>query len=451
MNDTIAAISTASGVGAISIVRVSGKEAISIVNQIFRGKDLEQVPSHTIHYGHIVEENEVIDEVLVSVMKAPKTYTMEDIVEINTHGGYATTKRVLELVLQKGARLAKQGEFTQRAFLNGRIDLMNVEGIMDVIEADTETRRKLAMNELSGKTSDLIHSLREKVVEILTNIEVNIDFPEYDDIEVLTNEKILPKIEELELDMKKILQESQTGKMIKNGIQTLIIGKPNVGKSSILNELLEEEKAIVTNIPGTTRDIVEGNFVLDGIPLHIIDTAGIRKTEDLVEKIGVQKSLNLIDKSDLILFVLNNNEKITKEEIELLHQIKNKNYLILINKTDLKQNLQIDQFDSNKIVWMSIKNHKGLEELKEKIRKLFELEQIEMKDFTYLSNARSISLLKKSYESLKEVKKGIQKNIPIDMVEIDLRNIWNLLGEIIGETYDEELLDQLFSRFCLGK
>lgn len=451
MNDTIAAISTASGVGAISIVRVSGKEAISIVNQIFRGKDLEQVSSHTIHYGHIVEENEVIDEVLVSVMKSPKTYTMEDIVEINTHGGYATTKRVLELVLQKGARLAKQGEFTQRAFLNGRIDLMNVEGIMDVIEADTETRRKLAMNELSGKTSDLIHSLREKVVEILTNIEVNIDFPEYDDIEVLTNEKILPKIEELELDMKKILQESQTGKMIKNGIQTLIIGKPNVGKSSILNELLEEEKAIVTNIPGTTRDIVEGNFVLDGIPLHIIDTAGIRKTEDLVEKIGVQKSLNLIDKSDLILFVLNNNEKITKEEIELLHQIKNKNYLILINKTDLKQNLQIDQFDSNKIVWMSIKNHKGLEELKEKIRKLFELEQIEMKDFTYLSNARSISLLKKSYESLKEVKKGIQKNIPIDMVEIDLRNIWNLLGEIIGETYDEELLDQLFSRFCLGK
>ncbi len=451
MNDTIAAISTASGVGAISIVRVSGKEAISIVNQIFKGKDLEQVSSHTIHYGHIVEENEVIDEVLVSVMKAPKTYTMEDIVEINTHGGYATTKRVLELVLQKGARLAKQGEFTQRAFLNGRIDLMNVEGIMDVIEADTETRRKLAMNELSGKTSDLIHSLREKVVEILTNIEVNIDFPEYDDIEVLTNEKILPKIEELELDMKKILQESQTGKMIKNGIQTLIIGKPNVGKSSILNELLEEEKAIVTNIPGTTRDIIEGNFVLDGIPLHIIDTAGIRKTEDLVEKIGVQKSLNLIDKSDLILFVLNNNEKITKEEIELLHQIKNKNYLILINKTDLKQNLQIDQFDSNKIVWMSIKNHKGLEELKEKIRKLFELEQIEMKDFTYLSNARSISLLKKSYESLKEVKKGIQKNIPIDMVEIDLRNIWNLLGEIIGETYDEELLDQLFSRFCLGK
>ncbi len=451
MNDTIAAISTASGVGAISIVRVSGKEAISIVNQIFKGKDLEQVSSHTIHYGHIVEENEVIDEVLVSVMKAPKTYTMEDIVEINTHGGYATTKRVLELVLQKGARLAKQGEFTQRAFLNGRIDLMNVEGIMDVIEADTETRRKLAMNELSGKTSDLIHSLREKVVEILTNIEVNIDFPEYDDIEVLTNEKILPKIEELELDMKKILQESQTGKMIKNGIQTLIIGKPNVGKSSILNELLEEEKAIVTNIPGTTRDIIEGNFVLDGIPLHIIDTAGIRKTEDLVEKIGVQKSLNLIDKSDLILFVLNNNEKITKEEIELLHQIKNKNYLILINKTDLKQNLQIDQFDSNKIVWMSIKNHKGLEELKEKIRKLFELEQIEMKDFTYLSNARSISLLKKSYESLKEVKKAIQKNIPIDMVEIDLRNIWNLLGEIIGETYDEELLDQLFSRFCLGK
>ena len=451
MNDTIAAISTASGVGAISIVRVSGKEAISIVNQIFKGKDLEQVSSHTIHYGHIVEENEVIDEVLVSVMKSPKTYTMEDIVEINTHGGYATTKRVLELVLQKGARLAKQGEFTQRAFLNGRIDLMNVEGIMDVIEADTETRRKLAMNELSGKTSDLIHSLREKVVEILTNIEVNIDFPEYDDIEVLTNEKILPKIEELELDMKKILQESQTGKMIKNGIQTLIIGKPNVGKSSILNELLEEEKAIVTNIPGTTRDIVEGNFVLDGIPLHIIDTAGIRKTEDLVEKIGVQKSLNLIDKSDLILFVLNNNEKITKEEIELLHQIKNKNYLILINKIDLKQNLQIDQFDSNKIVWMSIKNHKGLEELKEKVRKLFELEQIEMKDFTYLSNARSISLLKKSYESLKEVKKGIQKNIPIDMVEIDLRNIWNLLGEIIGETYDEELLDQLFSRFCLGK
>lgn len=451
MNDTITAISTALGVGAISIIRVSGPEAISIVNKIFKGKDLTKVESHTIHYGHIVEQNEVIDEVLVSVMRAPKTFTMEDVVEINSHGGIATTNKVLELVLEHGARLAAPGEFTQKAFLNGRIDLINAEGIMDVINAKSEVSLKLAMNQLSGKVSSLIHDLRKKMVEVIANIEVNIDYPEYDDIEVLTNEKILPRVNEIELEIERILKESKTGKLIKQGIQTSIVGRPNVGKSSILNTLLEEEKAIVTDIAGTTRDTVEGNILIDGISLNVIDTAGIRKTDDIVEKIGVQKSKELIEKSDLVLFVLNNNEPINEEEKEILDSLKDKNYIVIINKIDLEKRLDDTLFSKERTIYMSTLEHKGLDELKDKIKELFQLGQLETEDLTYLTSARSISILKQAYASLKEVKKGIQEGMPIDMVELDMRNVWSLLGEIIGETYQEELIDQLFSQFCLGK
>ena len=440
MNDTIAAISTTMGVGAIAIIRVSGNDSIDIVNKIFKEKDLTKVESHTITYGHIIENNNIIDEVLVSIMRAPKTFTKEDVVEINTHGGIAITNKVLELLLLNGCRLAEPGEFTKRAFLNGRIDLIN---------SKTEKSMKLAINQVNGEVSKLIKDLRQKVIEILANIEVNIDYPEYEDIEEMTNSMILSNIDSIEKEIKNILKHSEDSKIIKDGIKTIIIGSPNVGKSSILNRLLNEEKAIVTDIAGTTRDIVEGNIIIDGIVLNMIDTAGIRETDDVVESIGVKKSLGLINEADLILYVLNNNEEINKEEIEILDRIKDKNNIVIVNKIDLENNLDLNLLSN--YIEMSIKNDIGINELRNKIKEMFNLEQIEQNDFTYLSSARSISHLKKSLESLDAVRCGIENNMPIDMVEIDLKQMWSILGQIIGETYTDELIDQLFSQFCLGK
>ena len=447
MEDTIAAISTALGVGAISIVRVSGPEAINIVNNIF-DKDLTNAKSHTIHYGHIIGNNQIIDEVLVSIMLSPKTYTTEDIIEINCHGGISTTNKVLELLLTNGARLAEPGEFTKRAFLNGRIDLTQAEGIMNLIESKTDITRTMSINQLTGNVSNLITKLRDKISEIISNIEVNIDYPEYEDIEVLTNEKILPRIYTFKEELLNIIKNAENGKFINEGINIGIIGKPNVGKSSLLNALLEEEKAIVTDIEGTTRDIVEGNFVLNGIICHILDTAGIRKTNDLVEQIGVNKSLEIINNSDLILFVLNNNEELTEEEKELHEKIKNKKHIIVINKIDLADKLIIE--DKN-IVKISIKDNIGLDNLKNKIIEMFNLEEITTKDMTYLSNARSISLLRKSLKIINETIENIKNNTPIDIIEMDLKECWSTLGEIIGESYTDELIDEIFKRFCLGK
>ena len=449
MNDTIAAISTTLGVGAIAIIRVSGNQAIKIVNKIFKGKNLEKVESHTINYGYIIEKDKIIDEVLVSVMKSPKTFTKEDIVEINTHGGIAITNKVLELLLVNGCRLAEPGEFTKRAFLNGRIDLIEAEGVMDLITAKTEKSRKLAINQVNGEVSKLIRNLRKKIIEILANIEVNIDYPEYEDIEEITNEMILENIYLIEEEIKQILNKSQDMKIIKEGIKTIIIGSPNVGKSSILNRLLNEEKAIVTDIAGTTRDIVEGNIQIDGIILNIIDTAGIRKTDDIVESIGVKKSLDLIDEADLILYVLNNNQEMNQEEKEILKKISNKNHIIIVNKIDLEN--KIDKSLLKEYIEISIKDDIGIDKLKNKIKEIFNLEQLDNQDLTYLSSARSISLLKQALESLESVKEGIKNKMPVDMVEIDLKQMWSLLGEIIGETYTDELIDQLFSQFCLGK
>ncbi len=449
MNDTITAISTTLGVGAISIIRVSGNDAIKIVNKIFKGNDLEKVESHTINYGHIVDKDTYIDEVLVSVMKSPKTFTREDLVEINTHGGIAITNKVLELLLLNGCRLAEPGEFTKRAFLNGRIDLIEAEGVMDLINAKTEKSRKIAMNEVNGEVSKLIKDLRGKIIEILANIEVNIDYPEYEDIEEMTNKKILDSAFDITLKINDILSKSEDMKIVKEGIKTIIIGSPNVGKSSILNRLLNEDKAIVTDIAGTTRDVVEGSVQIDGIMLNILDTAGIRKTSDVVESIGVKKSLDLIDEADLILYVLNNNENITEEEKEILEKIKNKNHIIIVNKIDLDRKIDLKLLDN--YIEMSIKDDIGVDELRNKIKEMFNLEKIDTSDFTYLSSARSISLLKKCLNSLEDVKKAIKENMPVDMVEIDLKNVWNTLGEIIGETYSDELIDQLFSQFCLGK
>ena len=449
MNDTIAAISTTLGVGAIAIIRVSGDKAIDIVNKIFKGKNLKNVESHTINYGYIVDNGKEIDEVLVSVMKSPKTFTCEDVVEINTHGGIAITNKVLELLLIHGCRLAEPGEFTKRAFLNGRIDLIEAEGVMALINSKTEKSRKLAINQVNGEVSKLIKNLRQQIIELLANIEVNIDYPEYEDIEIMTINKIKEKTQDIESKLKNILDKSKDSKLIKDGIKTIIIGSPNVGKSSILNRLLNENKAIVTDIAGTTRDIVEGTISIDGIILNIIDTAGIRKTDDLVEKIGVKKSLDLIEEADLILYVLNNNEIITKDELLVLDKIKNKNNIVIVNKIDLDNKLDKKILDN--YIELSVKDDIGIDKLRNKIKEMFNLDMIDKGDFTYLSSARSIALVRSALNSLESVNDGIKNHMPIDMIEIDLKQVWSILGEIIGETYSDELIDQLFSQFCLGK
>lgn len=448
MNDTIAAISTTTGIGAISIIRLSGPESLEIASKVFT-KDLTKVETHTIHYGYIKNNNEKIDEVLVSVMKAPKTFTKEDIVEINCHGGIATTNKVLEILLNNGARLAEPGEFTKRAFLNGRIDLLEAEATMDLISSKSDKARKMSLNTLTGETSNLIKDLRSDIVGIISNIEVNIDYPEYEDIEVLTNEKILPEIQKFKEKLEKIIKKSKDSKVIKEGIKVGIIGKPNVGKSSLLNSLLEEEKAIVTNVPGTTRDIVEGTIILDNVILNIIDTAGIRESDDIVEKIGIEKSLTIINEADLVIFILNNNEKITAEEKGLLEKLKDKKKIIVINKIDLENKLDKSILDN--YIEISAKENIGIEKIKDEIKRLFNLGELEASDLTYMSNARSISLLGKSLNNINDAISEINNNSPIDIVEFHLKDAWNNLGEIIGETYTDELLDELFSRFCLGK
>lgn len=449
MNDTIAGISTALGVGAISIIRVSGKDAIPLVNEIFKGKDLTKVNTHTIHYGHIVNKEEIIDEVLISIMKSPKTYTKEDIVEINCHGGISTTNKVLELLIQKGIRLAEPGEFTKRAFLNGRIDLIEADGIMNLIEAKTETSRKLSINQLSGNVSNKIISLRDKLIQVISNIEVNIDYPEYDDIEVINNEKILPILKEVNKSLEDTITQSENGKIITEGIKVCLIGRPNVGKSSLLNTLLEENKAIVTNIAGTTRDIVEGTIQIDNIPIHLIDTAGIRETSDIVEQIGVNKSKEVIENSDLIILILNSNEQITEEDKYLLELIKNKTSIIVLNKIDLPTN--IEDINHENIVKISAEYNIGIEDLKNKIKYLFNIDKIETTDMNYITSARSIGLLKKAQDILKEVINKTRQGIEPYLLEIDIKEAWNILGEIIGATYKEEMLDEMFKRFCLGK
>lgn len=384
-------------------------------------------------------------------MRKPKTFTMEDVVEINCHGGIATTNKVLEIILLKGARIAEPGEFTKRAFLNGRIDLVKAEAVMDLIKSKTEASRELAINQLSGKVSNMIRNLRQTILELLANIEVNIDYPEYEDIEEVTHPLLKSKLQEINTKLFKILKESLDGKLVKEGLNIVLVGKPNVGKSSILNKLLDEERAIVTDIAGTTRDIIEGQINLDGILLNIIDTAGIRKTEDKVEKIGVERSKKAINEADLVILVLSNNEKITKEELKLINELQNKKHIILINKIDLESILETEKINSEHIVMCNTVEEDGLDPLKEKIKALFKIEKFKSKDLTYLSNVRQIDLLKKAINALKNAEEGIKIKEPIDLIEIDIKEAWFLLGEIIGETFKEELIDQLFSQFCLGK
>ncbi|MBE6150597.1 MAG: tRNA uridine-5-carboxymethylaminomethyl(34) synthesis GTPase MnmE [Firmicutes bacterium] len=451
MNDTIAGISTTLGVGAISIVRVSGKESIKIVNSIFKGKNLEKVDTHTINYGYIVDKDEVIDEVLVSIMKAPRTFTREDVVEINCHGGIATTNKILELLLLNGARLAEAGEFTKRAFLNGRIDLVEAESIMDIINAKTDKARKLSINQLEGRVSNIIRSFRQELLELLASIEVNIDYPEYEDIAVMTVENIKDEMKNIREKLEKIVNESENGKIIRDGIKTVIVGRPNVGKSSILNKLLDYDKAIVTDIAGTTRDIVEGEINLDGILLKLVDTAGIRETDDIVEKIGVNRSLEELENADLIIVVLNNNEELSDYDKELLDKVKNRNSIVVINKCDLERKLDINLIDNDNIIEINTVEFDKIDVLKDKIKELFNLDRIEQSDYNYLSNIRQITLAKECLTILKEVEEAVKREDPVDLIEIDIKRIWTKLGEIIGDTYSDELIDQLFSQFCLGK
>lgn len=450
MNDTIVAISTTMGVGAISIIRLSGKEAISIVNECFKGKNLEEVPTHTINYGHIYDGEELIDEVLVSVMKGPRSFTAEDIVEINSHGGIITTNRILETMLNHGARLAEPGEFTKRAFLNGRIDLVKSEAVMDLIESKSDEARKMALSQLGGTTSTLITNFRNTLKQLLSSIEVNIDYPEYYDIEVMTVEKIKEQVSIMKKELQELVKSSENTVTIKNGIKTVILGKPNVGKSSILNKLLEQDKAIVTDIAGTTRDIVEGEIYLDGVLLNIIDTAGIRETDDVVERIGVEKSLSMINDADLIIVVLNSNEELSDEDKEILEKTKDKTRIIVLNKNDLDKKLVIPT-DLQNVVETNTNDLDGITSLKKKIKELFNLEQITTKDYTYLANSRQISLAKQAYKNLLDAEQAIADDQPVDMIEIDLKECFDTLGEIIGATYSEEIIDNLFENFCVGK
>ena len=457
--DTIAAISTAPGEGAIGIVRISGDLAISIASSIYQcgTKQLEEQKTHTIHYGHIVDpkSGEVYDEVMVSVLRAPKTFTREDIVEINCHGGIVAINRVLQLVLRMGARLAEPGEFTKRAFLNGRIDLSQAEAVMDLIRAKTDKSMQLAMRQLDGQLSHLIQNLRQEILNTLAQVEVNIDYPEYDDVEEMTLQLLREKTQQVLQGIRTLLNTASQGKILRDGLKTAIVGRPNVGKSSLLNVLLREEKAIVTDIAGTTRDTIEEYVNVRGVPLQLIDTAGIRETVDVVEKIGVERSRKALKEADFVLLLLNQSETLQEEDIRLLETTKGMKRIILFNKTDLPSKLSIENIASyakeEEIVTTSMLNKEGIDQLEEKIAGYFFQGQMNERDATYLSNTRHIALLEKAEQALVEVQNGIEMEMPVDLIQIDFTRAWDLLGEITGDSVQDELLTQLFSQFCLGK
>ncbi|MGM0238222.1 MULTISPECIES: tRNA uridine-5-carboxymethylaminomethyl(34) synthesis GTPase MnmE [Enterococcus] len=457
--DTIAAISTPPGEGAISIVRLSGDDAVEIASKLYKSgsKNLQEVASHTIHYGHMIDPQtkQVVDEVMVSVMRAPKTFTREDIVEINCHGGIVVVNQLLQLILRSGARLAEPGEFTKRAFLNGRVDLSQAEAVMDLIRAKTDKAMNVAINQLDGNLSKLIRTLRQEILETLAQVEVNIDYPEYDDVEEVTTRLLLEKTQYVEQQIEALLQNAKQGKILREGLNTAIIGRPNVGKSSLLNYLLHEEKAIVTEIAGTTRDVIEEYVNVRGVPLKLIDTAGIRETEDVVEKIGVERSRKALKDADLILLVLNQSEALTKEDEALLMATKGLKRIILLNKTDLPSQMDPINLENllptDQVFAISVLENDGLDKLEEAISTLFFGGQTGEKDATYVSNTRHIALLENAQQSLKEVQNGIAMGMPVDLVQIDMTRCWDYLGEIVGDSVQDELITQLFSQFCLGK
>ncbi|MDQ0872251.1 tRNA modification GTPase [Paenibacillus sp. V4I3] len=457
LNDTIAAISTPLGEGGIAVIRVSGDEAVPLVERIFRSKTkLSVAETHTVHYGFIIEpaSAQKVEEVLVTLMKAPRSFTMEDVVEVSCHGGIVSVKKVLDLLLQQGVRLAEPGEFTKRAFLNGRIDLTQAEAVIDLIRAKSDRAFKVALKQVEGNLSKQIKHLRHVLVELMAHVEVNIDYPEHD-VEEMTNTFIKSKCDTVMLEIDRLLITAEQGKILREGIETAIVGKPNVGKSSLLNELAQENRAIVTDIPGTTRDVIEEFVNIGGIPLKLLDTAGIRETSDLVEQIGVERSKTALAEADLILLVLNSNEELEFDEIALMKQLADKQTIVILNKTDLARKLNVEQvlsyFPQERIVELSLIENKGIEDLEKAIAAIFFEGKLESSDLTYVSNVRHISLLKQAKRSLQDALDANEQYVPIDMIQIDIRATWEQLGEIIGDSVGESLIDQIFTQFCLGK
>ncbi|HFF7475102.1 TPA: tRNA uridine-5-carboxymethylaminomethyl(34) synthesis GTPase MnmE, partial [Streptococcus pyogenes] len=451
--DTITAISTPLGEGAIGIVRLSGTDALAIAQSVFKGKNLEQVASHTINYGHIInpKTGTIIDEVMVSVMLAPKTFTRENVVEINTHGGIAVTNEILQLLIRQGARMAEPGEFTKRAFLNGRVDLTQAEAVMDIIRAKTDKAMTIAVKQLDGSLSQLINDTRQEILNTLAQVEVNIDYPEYDDVEEMTTALLREKTQEFQSLLESLLRTAKRGKILREGLSTAIIGRPNVGKSSLLNNLLREDKAIVTDIAGTTRDVIEEYVNIKGVPLKLVDTAGIRETDDLVEQIGVERSKKALQEADLVLLVLNASEKLTDQDRALLNLSQDSNRIILLNKTDLEQKIELEQLPDDYIP-ISVLTNQNINLIEDRINQLFfDNAGLVEQDATYLSNARHISLIEKAVQSLEAVNDGLALGMPVDLLQVDLTRTWEILGEITGDAAPDELITQLFSQFCLGK
>ncbi|MBY5034947.1 tRNA uridine-5-carboxymethylaminomethyl(34) synthesis GTPase MnmE [Streptococcus gallolyticus] len=451
--DTITAISTPLGEGAIGIVRLSGSQAFDIANKVFKGKDIHSLPSHTINYGHIIDpdKNEILDEVMVSVMKAPKTFTREDVIEINTHGGIAITNEILQLLIRQGARMAEPGEFTKRAFLNGRVDLTQAEAVMDIIRAKTDKAMNNAVKQLDGSLSKLINDTRQEILNTLAQVEVNIDYPEYDDVEEATTEIVREKTMEFQTLLENLLRTARRGKILREGISTAIIGRPNVGKSSLLNNLLREDKAIVTDIEGTTRDIIEEYVNINGFPLKLIDTAGIRETEDIVEKIGVERSRQALADADLVLLVLNAAEPLTEQDRQLLAISEMTRRIVLLNKTDLEEKIEVHELPEE-VIRISVLENQNINQIEEAINQLFfENAGLVEQDATYLSNARHISLIEQAVQALQAVNDGLEMGMPVDLLQVDMTRCWQILGEITGDAAPDELITQLFSQFCLGK
>ena len=453
--DTIAAISTPIGEGGISIVRLSGEDAVAIANKLFKGADLTQVPSHTIHYGHIVDPKtkDVVDETMVSVLRAPKTFTREDMVEINCHGGMIVTNDILQLLLANGARMADPGEFTKRAFMNGRIDLTQAESVMDIVRAKTDKSRQVAMTQLAGGLLEKIRTMRQELLDTMAQEEVNIDYPEYD-MDDLTSQEMKKKAEEVSKQIDQLLKTAQEGKIIRNGLATAIVGRPNVGKSSLLNYLTQDDKAIVTDIAGTTRDTLEEYVSVKGVPLKLIDTAGIHYTEDKVEKIGVERSKKAIGEADLVLLLLDASQDLTDEDKNLLNLTASKKRIIILNKQDLGTKISqemIREITDNPIIVTSILKQKNMDALENAIEQLFFSGIENSQNQILVTNQRQAGLLTKAKQSLEDVVRGIDDAMPLDLVQIDLKNAWDTLGEITGESAPDELITQLFSQFCLGK
>ncbi|CEH36053.1 tRNA uridine-5-carboxymethylaminomethyl(34) synthesis GTPase MnmE [Romboutsia lituseburensis] len=457
IDDTIAAIATAPGEGGIGIIRISGERSLSVAEEIFRsmsGKLIKDYKTRTLVYGNIVDGDKVIDEVLVAYMKGPNSYTAEDVIEINCHGGFISVKKILELILSKDVRLAEQGEFTKRAFLNGRIDLSQAEAIIDVIKAKTDMAHEVAQNQLEGSLSNKIKDLRMKVTEVLAHLEVAIDFSE-EDVEEITYQTLEEKARELKNEIKKLYDTAESGKILRDGLKTVIVGKPNVGKSSLLNSILGENRAIVTDIPGTTRDVIEEFVNIKGIPLKIVDTAGIRETEDVVEKIGVEKSKESFNSADLVIMVLDSSRQLSDEDLEILANLENKKTIVLLNKTDLEQKIEEDKIrqyvDNDSIIRISALKHEGIEEIHDKIESMVYKGSIKNTSSLVITNSRHKDALLRAYESINDAISAIEQNLPYDFIEVDFKNIWDYLGYINGDTVKEDLLDTIFSNFCIGK